>query len=285
MDSPRSMQPISGSIPSKQVSNVFVAQVIISTKINAPVNVLALLDSRANSCFMDKNFAQAHKISLRKLPCPASVVVIDGRPIASGNIVEESEPISVVLNNLACVVSFNIISSLEHPIVLGLPWFKLHNPDIDWRTRAMRYQQPRGSTHKISTISLHHLREGGHKESMFVLVVLVKPSNITKEESTIQLPKKYHYYADNFSKVKASTLPHHRSYDCPIDLQQGKEPQWAPIYNLSPTALELLRAYIEENLANGFIRPSKSPTGTPIFFVKKKDGSLRLVVDYRVEFL
>ena len=80
---------------------------------------------------------------------------------------------------------------------------------------------------------------------------------------------------------EANTLPHHRPYDCPIDLQPGKEPPWGPIYNLSPTELEVLRAYIEENLGNGFIRHSESPAGAPIFFVKKKDGSLRLVVDYR----
>ena len=118
MDSPRSVQPISGSIPSKQVSNVFLAQVIVSTK-STPLVPVALLDSGANSCFMDRNFAQASQISLRKLPCPASVVVIDGRPIASGNFVEESEPIQVVLGSFVCVVSFNIISSPEHPIVLG----------------------------------------------------------------------------------------------------------------------------------------------------------------------
>jgi hypothetical protein len=45
--------------------------------------------------------------------------------------------------------------------------------------------------------------------------------------------------------------------------------------------LEVVREYIEENLANGFIQHSRSPTGAPIFFVKKKDGSLHLVVDYR----
>ena len=68
MDNHRTVQPINGSIPSKQVSNVFLAQVVVSTKSNAPVHVLALLDSKANSCFMDKNFAQAHQIPLRKLP-------------------------------------------------------------------------------------------------------------------------------------------------------------------------------------------------------------------------
>ena len=48
-----------------------------------------------------------------------------------------------------------------------------------------------------------------------------------------------------------------------------------------PTKLEVLRPYIEENLANGLIQYSKSLAEAPIFFIKKKDGSLRLVVDYQ----
>ena len=89
MDSPRSVQPISGSIPSKQVSNGFLAKTMVSTKSTHPVHILTLLDSGSSSCFMDRKFAQASKISLRKLPCPTCVVVIDGRPIASKNIVED----------------------------------------------------------------------------------------------------------------------------------------------------------------------------------------------------
>jgi hypothetical protein len=45
--------------------------------------------------------------------------------------------------------------------------------------------------------------------------------------------------------------------------------------------LAALRDYIDENLSKNFIRHSKSPTGVPILFVKKKDGSLRMCVDYR----
>ena len=86
---------MSGSISSKQGSNMFLAQVMVSTKSTPPIHVLTLLDSGANSCFMDRRFAQAHQISLRKLSCPTSVVVIDGRPIASRKIVEESEPIQL----------------------------------------------------------------------------------------------------------------------------------------------------------------------------------------------
>ena len=65
--------------------------------------------TRAHLCLSgSKTFSKT--FSLRKLPCPASLVVIDGRPIASENIIEESEPVNIVLDNLACVVSFNIIS-------------------------------------------------------------------------------------------------------------------------------------------------------------------------------
>ena len=58
---------------------------------------------------MDRDFARKHQIVLHKLPCPDSVVVIDGCPIASGKIFKESEPIHILLGDLGCVVSFNII--------------------------------------------------------------------------------------------------------------------------------------------------------------------------------
>ena len=59
---------------------------------------------------------------------------------------------------------------------------------------------------------------------MFLFVLLVKHSSTTKQESTVQHLEKYHHYADVLEKVKANTLPHHRPYDCPIDLQMEKEP-------------------------------------------------------------
>ena len=103
-----------------------------------------------------------------------------------------------------------------------------------------------------------------------------------QQKSSTLLPTKYQEFQDVFNKDKASRLLEHRPYDCPIDLQSGKDPPWGPIYSLSPVELlKVLRDYIDENLATGFIRHSKSPTGAPIFSVKKKDESLRLVIDYR----
>jgi hypothetical protein len=95
------------------------------------------------------------------------------------------------------------------------------------------------------------------------------------------IPSTYREFLDIFSKKKAETLPPHRSTDHAIDLETGTKLPYGRMYSLSETELKTLKAYIETNLANGFIQRSSSPAALPILFVKKKDGSLRLCVDYR----
>ena len=95
------------------------------------------------------------------------------------------------------------------------------------------------------------------------------------------LPARYSDFFDIFEKWNVDWLLAHRPYDCPIELQVGEHPPFGPIYGLSEPKVEALRTYLAENLAKVFIQPSKSPAQAPILFVKKKDGSLRLCVDYR----
>ena len=82
-----------------------------------------------------------------------------------------------------------------------------------------------------------------------------------------------------FSKEKAHKLPKHGPHDHAIETE-GNIP-FGPIYNLSLTELNALREYLDEQLAKGYIVPNKSSAGAPILFAKKKDGGLRLCVDYR----
>jgi hypothetical protein len=96
-----------------------------------------------------------------------------------------------------------------------------------------------------------------------------------------EIPEDYHEYQDVFSKSSASTLPPHRSYDLKIDLEEGAEPPIGRMYSLSEKEMGALREFLDDNLNNGFVRPSNSSHGAPILFVKKKDGSLRLCVDFR----
>ena len=95
------------------------------------------------------------------------------------------------------------------------------------------------------------------------------------------IPAEYHDFVDVFSKQKANKLPEHRPYNLKINLIDDATPPLGPIYSLSEAEQLALREYLAENLSNGFIRQSTSPCGAPILFVKKKDGSLRLCVNYR----
>ncbi len=101
------------------------------------------------------------------------------------------------------------------------------------------------------------------------------------DEVHSKLPSKYTEFADIFSQKLAVEVPEHtRINDHAIKLVDNQKPPYRPIYSLGPIEPETLKAYIENNPANGFIKPSKSLAGVPIFFDKRLDGSLRLCVDY-----
>jgi len=85
-----------------------------------------------------------------------------------------------------------------------------------------------------------------------------------------------------FAKKDFDILPEHRKWDHAIKLIPRAEPKSSKVYPLSPLEQEELDAFLKENLRTGQIRPSKSPIAAPVFFIKKKDSSLRLVQDYHV---
>ncbi|KAJ3518444.1 hypothetical protein NM688_g9438 [Phlebia brevispora] len=96
------------------------------------------------------------------------------------------------------------------------------------------------------------------------------------------VPEWLHEYGTVFSKKKSERMPERKAYDHPIDFEEGASlPKPAKIYPLSPKERNSLDEWIDEELRKGYIRPSKSPVAAPFFFVKKHDGSLRPVMDYR----
>ena len=76
-------------------------------------------------------------------------------------------------------------------------------------------------------------------------------------------------------------LPPEREFELCIDLVPGTTPISIPPYRIAPAELKELKTQLEDLVEKGFIRPSMSPWGAPVLFVKKKDGTLRLCIDYR----
>lgn len=96
------------------------------------------------------------------------------------------------------------------------------------------------------------------------------------------VPKHYQEFGDVFSKKASERMPTRKPYDHPINLIPGATlPKPARLYPLNLQERTSLDEWIDDQLGKGYIRTSKSPTAAPVFFVKKKDGSLRLVQDYR----
>jgi len=85
-----------------------------------------------------------------------------------------------------------------------------------------------------------------------------------------------------FAKEDFDILPEHRKWDHAIELIPRAEPKSLKVYPLSLLEQAELDAFLEENLRTRRIWLSKSPIAAPVFFIKKKDGSLWLVQDYRV---
>src|SRR5258708_25962942 len=90
----------------------------------------------------------------------------------------------------------------------------------------------------------------------------------------------YHDFRDVFSKEAFDKLPPQKAWDHAIDLTPGTELPCSWTFPLSPAEQKELDDFLQENLVNSHIHPSKSPIGAPVFFIKKKDGSLHLVQDY-----
>ncbi len=98
----------------------------------------------------------------------------------------------------------------------------------------------------------------------------------------IEIPAEYSDYADIFSSDLAMELSENTEMNVhAIELIEGKQLPYGPIYALSLVELETLKTYIKTHLKTGFIRPSKSLVRAPILFNKKPDGSLCLCVNYR----
>ncbi|KAJ1041177.1 hypothetical protein NDA10_007333 [Ustilago hordei] len=104
---------------------------------------------------------------------------------------------------------------------------------------------------------------------------------VDKVVMAADIPKPYQHLRDVFDEVEADKLPHHTEHDLHLELIEGGKPPQGPLYLKGPKEMSELRRYLDENLEKGFIRPSKSPARSPVLFVPKKDGGLRLCVDYR----
>ncbi|KAK3523680.1 hypothetical protein QTP70_008614 [Hemibagrus guttatus] len=162
-------------------------------------------------------------------------------------------------------ITFYVIDSPRHEIILGYPWLSVHNPVISWYQGEITHWSPFCFSHCLGNT---------------VIKSCLTTSVESPECKPVIIPSCY-ILQEVFSKAKATQLPPHRPWDCAIDLLPNAMPPKSKVYPLSRPETQAMEDYIEEALSSGFIRPSTSPAAAGFFFMEKKDGGLCPCIDYR----
>lgn len=243
----------------------------------------ALIDSGCDTLLLNQLWAKEHQ--LEPIEAPRSVKSIDGHRIPFyGRHRIEIDATDFRDVTKSTTQTFNAVGMTKYDAILGIPWLKKVNPLINWRDETWAHREGRIGE-DIEIIPEKKVKRSLQKGKSVFMVHIYDAEEITVRATTAEhgrtLPIQYEGYEDVFSEELAGEIPAHAAHDYKIELLSNTQPPYRPIYNLSEKELKVLREYIHAALEKGWIRPSTSPTGAPILFVPKKDGSLRLCVDYR----
>ncbi|ESK81011.1 reverse transcriptase-rnase h-integrase [Moniliophthora roreri MCA 2997] len=179
--------------------------------------------------------------------------------------------------------NFMISGIGDEEMILGLPWLRHHNPEINWETGEIQFQPCRWIQIKRFTGILDTFEPEvliGAKTT--ASQEMAHQHQTAKKEIEELVPNYLLGYRDRFEKGKAERFPPSRTYDHAIDLRPDFVPRNCKLYPLSPIEQQEQDKFLEENLRKGYIQKSKSPMASPFFFVAKKEkGALRPTQDYR----
>ncbi|GKU09370.1 unnamed protein product, partial [Fusarium langsethiae] len=233
-----------------------------------------------------------------------------------GQITREIDHLKVFVGTRRQNLDLDIIPTPGHDLMLGYPWLQRYNPHIDWKNghisniaeisddesnsesddeqRSQTSTDPNGEVRREAKArpppnGVRHKQGKGRARRVRRTIAsfgnqlrrlderLEKPK---KEDRLKNVPKEYRIYDKLFQEELVTKVPQHSRWDHEICLITDDLP-FQKIYNLNKMELDTLKEYLEEELRKGNIRESTSSAGFPVMFVPKKNGKLRLVVDYR----
>jgi transposase InsO family protein len=258
-----------------------------------------LIDSGASCCFISEAFSNKHQLIRKKLqenhiPVElATGVVTKSTNVAVG--------VSIHINNYKDQLDFLQVPLKGCDAILGMTWLAKYNPQSDWKAGTLSFSH-QGKSHLLSRLpssptsssssSLPSLCSFQHvkkiiRRNQAECIILASAQSLNNSDSTSSHSSNpdtqslFTEYSDVFPSQLPNHLPPQREIDHRIELTQTSPPTLRPVYRMSPAELDELKKQLDELIAAGFIKPSKSPFGAPVLFVKKKDGSMRMCVDYR----
>ncbi|GBG66729.1 hypothetical protein CBR_g68713 [Chara braunii] len=256
----------------------------------------ALLDRGASCNFMSQSFMQKAGLAalVRRKANPTAIKLVDGKTQQLLDNYIEAVPVYFAPHACEPVI-FDILDT-DFDIILGMPWLASADHTVKFHRRTLSVCDAFGGE-VACTIALPHPsircqvvtaksfratctyeqpEEMGLCFLRTVAVVDSSPTDLSSDPRVVWLLDEF---ADIF-EPSTGVVP-----DWPISheiiLEAGAVPPKGCIYWMSEEGLEVLRAQLDDLLVKGWIRPSSSPYGAPVLFVRKKNKDLRLCIDYR----
>ncbi len=243
---------------------------------NVSVSVNALLDSGSAGNFISGSLCRQLKIHTAINSKVYQVQSVTGKPLSRHNVRLTAGPVHLRVGILHEEdINLLVLEEATSDIILGRPWFALHEPQISWHTGDVL----KWGNQCFPDCFPHLIQPSPQVNQPLSLNSTTIESPLEKQ--SIDIPQCYAHFSDVFCPKRASQLPPHRPWDCAIDLLPGESVPKGKIYPLSLPEQKAMEEYIEEALKQGYIRPSTSPAASSFFFVAKKDGGLRPCIDYR----
>jgi hypothetical protein len=222
--------------------------------------VIILFDSSATHSFISSKCGT--KVGLDFYPTKgAYMIATPGGKIASNQIYRKV-PIQLGSNLIKTDLLLLDLEGMD--VLLGMDWMTRHRVSLDISSRAVEIDSPDHET----TILYLPQRECNDSCAYAVEGIKLTDIPIICENPDV--------FPDDLPGI-----PPNRNIEFVIELQPGTAPISKRPYRMPPNELAELKIQLQDLLDKGFIRPSASPWGCPALFVKKKDNSLRLCVDYR----
>jgi hypothetical protein len=236
------------------------ASVLTSTFSINDTPVKILFDSGATHSFIRENLLG--KLGLKGMHTKLAYKIITQGGNISSHIVTFGVPLKLGSKN----IQSNLITiKLEGMnVILGMDWMTQHKVVLDISDRVVEINSP-----TVGHTTLYLPFQDGTDSCAYVTII--SPFD--------EIPVVCEY-PDVFPD-ELPGMPPDRDVEFVIELQPGTAPISNRPYRMPPKELAELKNQLQELLDNGYIRRSSSPWGCPALFVKKKDGSLRLCVDYR----
>jgi hypothetical protein len=242
-----------------------------------------LFDSGATHSFISTKCGRRFHINLEPMEVEVVISTLVGKSVICRKIVMGC-PIHIEERTLMANL---IVFDMEgFDIILGMDWLSNNHTIIDCHNKEIIFRLPVDTKFKfvgtkvdptpqlISATQAKQLLLEGCQVYLACLKELPQEERKMEEIPVVQ------EFLNLFPKDFLG-LPPDRKIEFCIDLIPGVAPISKAPYRMAPAELKELKTQTQELLDKGFIRPSVSPWGTPILFVKKNDGTFRICIDYR----